>query len=206
MSEEFSEKLNKYKIPLILCLVGVVLIGGGAFSSNLLSTGPKSSAKPIQYSDKSVVSAQTTIKVDVSGAVKTPGVYSVPSDARVEDLIKSAEGFHASASAEYINKTLNLSQKLTDGQKIYIPFTGEPFDYAQGGNGVVAGAKTANNSAKIGINSGSQSDLESLPGVGPATAIKIINVRPYQSLDELRTKKAVSKSVFNKIKDLVDLN
>lgn len=205
MSEEFSERLNRYKIPLILCLVGVVLIGGGTFSSNLLSTLPQSSAKPVQYSDKSVLTTQTSIKVDVSGAVNTPGVYSLPSDARIEDLIKASEGFHASASAEYINKTLNLSQKLVDGQKIYIPFTGESYT-PQNGVAQVAGLTSTNASGKIGINTGSQSDLESLPGIGPATATKIINARPYQTLDELRTKKAVSKAVYDKIKDLVDLN
>lgn len=202
--ESLPVKLNKYKIPLILCLVGVVLIVGGLFSSNLLSTPISNTAKETSLPKKSVVTAQSInpeIKVDLSGAVKNPGVYSLPQDSRIEDVIKLSQGFLASASAEFINKTLNLSQKLSDGQKIYIPFEGEAFQLQT----QVAGISTSQNS-KIGINSASASDLDKLPSVGPATSQKIITNRPYQTLEDLLNKKVISKSVYSKIKDLIDLN
>lgn len=206
----FSEKLNKYKIPLVLCLVGGVLVVGGTFSSNLISRPTTNSANPTDYNKKSVVTDQTLstgIKVDISGAVVSPGVYSLGSDARVEDLIKLAKGFSASASAEYIAKSLNLSAKLSDGQKVYIPLHGEAFQaQAVTGGGQVAGATTTNIGGKIGINTATESKLEELPGVGPATASKIIQGRPYSTIDELRTKKAVGKALLEKIRDLVDLN
>lgn len=197
--EQLNEVLDKYKIPLVLSLVGIVLIIGGVFSSGVLNNKPK------VFPKESIVQASplgSQIKVDVSGAVNNPAVYALSSNSRVEDAVKVAGGFSSSASAEYISKGLNMSQKISDGMKIYIPFEGDPAPYGAG-QGLVAGAATG---GKIGVNNGTQSQLESLPGVGPATAIKIIAARPYQDILELRTKKAVSKAVFEKIKDLVDLN
>lgn len=198
--EALNEKLNLYKVPIALSMVGLVLIIGGIFSSGLFNE-PKTYPKESLSSSKQ---ANSQIKVDVSGAVNRPAVYSLSSNSRVEDAIKAAGGFSASASAEFVTKMLNLSAKLVDGQKIYIPFIGE----RQGGGTAVLGTSAATGSVgtKIGINSASQSELESLPGVGPATASKITSLRPYSEILDLKTKKAVSNSVFEKIKDLVDLN
>ena len=194
--EGLNEKLDQLKVPIGLSLVGLVLIIGGTVSSGLLK-------KSKEFPKESIVrESSSLIKVDISGAVQKPGVYSLSTNSRVEELIKKAGGFVASASSEYISKSLNLSQKISDGQKFYIPFEGEPAPVGAG-QGLVAGASTV---SKIGLNSGTQIQLESLPGIGPATASKIMNARPYTDINELITKKAVSKSVFEKIKDLVDLN
>ena len=206
MSEQFKEVLDKYKFPIIFSFVGVILIIGGIFSSNLNPSNSKyKSASQLTKlaATKSLnpVAKNSELKVDISGAISNPGVHILPPDARIEDAIKSAGGFSASASANYISKSLNLSQKLSDGQKIYIPFEGESGP-VQSGGGEVAGAQTN----IIGINSGSESQLDSLPGIGPVTAKKIISNRPYQTLDDLVTKKAVGKALFEKIKDLINLN
>lgn len=193
--ESFNEKLNQYKLPIALSLVGLVLIIGGVFSSGLLN-------KQKSYPKESrVQNNPSQIKVDVSGAVNKPGVYAVLVGARVEDAVKNAGGFAENANQEYISKSLNLSQKIIDGQKIYIPFAGET-SVGAGQGGVIAGTQVS----KIGLNSASQKHLEDLPGVGAATALKIIATRPFATVEELLTKKVVSRSVFEKIKDLVDLN
>lgn len=198
-----SQKLNDYKLPLGLFLVGGVMLIGGLFSSNLIQKEkPKENFPKESLITKSELSE---IKVDVSGAVNSPGVFSLEKDLRVEDAIKKAGGFSENANKEYISKSLNLSQKITDGLKIYIPFDGEE-------GGTVAGVAVSGNTksislqGKVGINSADQLGLESLPGVGPATAKKIIDNRPYSSVEELISKKAVSKSVYTKILELVDLN
>lgn len=194
--ESLNEKLNTYKVPIALCLVGLVLLIGGIITSGLFT-------KPKEYPKESIVEKSSTIsqgiKIDLSGAVVTPGVYSLDKDARIEDAIKVGGGFTQNANKEFISKNLNISQKLNDGQKIYIPFEGE---LALSTSSQVAGASTG----KVSINSGSQSELESLPGVGPATASKIISTRPYGSIEELISKKAITKSVFEKIKDQILLN
>lgn len=204
--ESINEKLNEYKLPIGLLLVGGVLLIGGLFSSNLIK---KETPKPTNFPKESIVleSTLTDIKIDVAGAVNKPGVFSLNKEARVEDAIKLAGGFSDSASKEYVSKRLNLSQKITDGLKIYIPFEGESASVGVIG-GVRAIGEVAGISAqgKIGINSADQASLESLSGIGPVTAKKIIDNRPYASLEELLSKKAVSKSVYTKILELVDLN
>jgi len=202
--DRINEKLNEFKLPIGLLLVGGVLLVGGLFSSNLIQK-PKS---PENFPKESIVSAGeiSEVKIDVSGAVNNPGVFSLNKESRIEDAVKLAGGFSDQASKEYISKRLNLSQKISDGLKIYIPFEGEQ---ANGqltmDNGQVAGAATSI-SGKIGINSAEQASLESLPGIGAVTAKKIIDNRPYATLEELLSKKAVSKSVYTKILELVDLN
>ncbi|EKD91286.1 MAG: hypothetical protein ACD_30C00028G0005 [uncultured bacterium] len=191
--DSLNSKLDQYKLPIALCLVGLVLIIGGIISSGFLN-------KPKTIPKESLVKNDTPglIKVDISGAVLKPAVYEISQTARIEDVIKLAGGFSQNANQEYISKSLNLSQKISDGQKIYIPINGEIAPIGQ-----VAGASAA---GKIGINSSSQADLEKLPGVGPATAAKIISSRPYNDLNELVSKKAVSKALLEKIKDMIDLN
>lgn len=205
--EGFNQKLNEYKLPIGLLLLGAVLLIGGLFSSNLI----QKKETPKNFPKESIVSESqlSDVKIDVSGAVNNPGVFSLNKESRIEDAVKLAGGFSENASKEYVSKHLNLSQKISDGLKIYIPFEGED----SLGVGVVGkvgavGGEVAGVSAsgKIGINSADQASLEGLPGVGPVTAKKIMEKRPYASLEELLSKKAVSKSVYTKILELIDLN
>ncbi len=201
--EELNSKLNAYKIPIGFFVVGVVLLIGGLFSSNLIGKPePK-----IEFPKESIVSQSSLdeIKIDVSGAVNSPGVFTISENSRIEDAISLAGGFTDKANKEFISKKLNLSQKVTDGLKIYIPFEGEEAGEirAVGGIGEIAGVSAQ---GKVGINSADQVSLEALPGIGPVTAKKIIENRPYAKVEELLSKKSVSKAVFTKIKELVDLN
>lgn len=191
IAEKFMEKLNEfldsYKLPLALTFVGLVLIVGGIISSRY-SNSPKVYPKAENFGQGTKVGE---IKIDVSGAVTTPGVYTLDSNSRLEDAIKAAGGFSEDVNTDAVARLVNLSQKLTDGAKVYIPALNDKLPSVAG---------------KIGINSASQSELESMPGVGPVTAGNILNNRPYSSVEELLTKKLVSKSVYDKIKDLVDTN
>ena len=187
--------VDKFKLPIALSLVGVVLIIGGLFASS--SGKPQSNDFP----KESIVSGQKFISIDVSGAVNSPGVHQVEESGRIEDAINAAGGFSEKANTEYIDKQLNLAQKLTDGTKIYIPFEGET------SAGTVMGVRSqASGTAineKVNINTSTQAQLESLSGVGPVTASKIITGRPYASIEELLGKKIVGKAVYEKIKDFI---
>lgn len=186
----WKEKAEKFKLPIALSLVGIVLIIGGVFASGLNKPQPK------VFPRESLVQTQKMISVDVSGAVAKPGVYQLIDGSRVEDAVKAAGGVTQDANQEYISKTLNLAQKLSDGSKVYVPLTGEQ-GIAPQGDGVVAGARVV----KVNINTASQSELEALPGIGPVSASRIISDRPYQVIEDLLNKKVINKSVFEKIKD-----
>ncbi len=199
MDGNFLEKVEKFKLPIALSLLGIVLIIGGIFASGLNEQVPSfgSKQKIKEYPKESLVQTQKTISVDVSGAVLKPGVYQLNEGSRIEDSIKAAGGFSDDSNKEYISKYLNMAQKLSDGTKIYVPLDGEMTVNTSGGTSA-AGASTQ---SKLNINTSSQSELETLSGIGPVTASKIISARPYQSIDELTSKKIVSKAVFEKIKD-----
>lgn len=200
--DRFNEKLNEFKLPIGLLLVGGVLLIGGLFSSNLIQKDTVVEAE--NYPRESMVSetALTEVKVDVAGAVNSPGVFSLSKESRIEDAIKMAGGFSRNVDKEFVAARLNLSQKISDGLKIYIPFEGEEVKTISD----VKGASAVSGSEKVGINSADQVSLESLPGIGAVTAKKIIDNRPYSGIEELLSKKAVSKSVYSKIVELVDLN
>jgi competence protein ComEA len=140
------------------------------------------------------------IVVDVEGAVQKPGIYNLPEESREQDAIKAAGGVSSKANFEAIAKGMNMAARLSDGMKLYIPFEDELPTTSTGDQSVI-GASTGS----ISVNSASESQLESLPGVGAVTAGKIISNRPYSSLEDLTAKKAVSNSVFQKIKDLISL-
>ena len=187
----WREKLEQFKIPIALSLFGLVLIIGGAFASGLNKQQPKT------YPKESLVQSQKLISVDVSGAVQKPGVYKLTDGSRIEQAIQASGGFSQEANQEYISKYLNMAQKLSDGSKVYVPFEGEQASGSQG-SGTVAGTQT---SSQININTATQAELETLPGIASIRASNIISGRPYQVVEDLLNKKIVTKAVFEKIKE-----
>lgn len=152
---------------------------------------------PIVFSDEASVAGvlSGTIQIDIEGAVVNPGVYELPAGSRVENAIVTAGGLSEEADEELLAKTVNRAAKVVDGGKIYIPIKGESSTLYD-----VSGNSSGSLERLVNINSASQSELEALPGVGPVTAGKIIFNRPYQTLEELISKKAVGQSLFEKIK------
>lgn len=196
-SSYLLELLGRFKIPIALSLVGLVLILGGLFTQSIKNN------KDSHFAKESIVESKKLIQVDVSGAVVKVGVYQLTEGARVEDAIKAAGGFSPSANKEYISRNLNMAQKLSDGSKIYVPAEGETLSGGLSGqSGVVAGSEAK---SMVNINTASQAELEALPAVGPVTASKIISDRPYQNPEDLLNKKVVSKAVFEKIKDSITI-
>lgn len=151
-------------------------------------------------------SAKQSIIVDVAGAVVKPGVYHLSSEARLQDALIAAGGLSGNADRAWVAKSLNLAAKLQDAAKIYIPTMSESSKGDTGDRGAIGGLGSTgivNSNQQMNVNTASQSQLESLSGVGPVTAQKIIDGRPYSSIDELLSKKIVGKSVFGKIKDKI---
>ncbi|MBI4999740.1 ComEA family DNA-binding protein [Candidatus Gottesmanbacteria bacterium] len=186
--EKIQDLLSFYKIPLIFALLGVFLLGGAV----VLWQSQRQTAR-ITFTQEATESAM--IKADIEGAIVNPGVYQLLSGSRIQDLLIVAGGLAGDADREWVNKNLNLAAKVLDGGKIYVPKTGEI--------GELGGLGSEKITGKISLNSASPSELDTLPGVGPVTAQKIIDNRPYQTTEELLSKKIVGKSTFEKIKDKI---
>ena len=134
-------------------------------------------------------------KIDLEGAVERPGVYEMTNDSRIQDVLITAGGLTAKASRTYVSQNINLAQRVYDGQKIFIPE--ENLDNKQ--------SNLSNQSNLVSLNTATEAQLDSLPGIGQVTAQKIISNRPYQSISQLIENKIVSQSVYLKIKDLISL-
>jgi competence protein ComEA len=186
------ETLFKFKVPLTLAFLGIVFVALGIMSPSLNQKA--SDNKEIVVSNPSSSQSGSKIKVDVSGAVKAPGVYSLDKDSRVFDAVTAAGGLTSEADQSWVAKTINLAAKLLDGQKIYIKTIDQKSNLTK-----------EDADSKININTASESELDSLPGVGKVTAEKIIAARPFSDPKELLTKKIVGNSTYEKIKDLVSV-
>lgn len=209
LKEKYLPLIKEHKIPLSLGIVGVGLLGYGLIS--LLGV-QRDSTEITFESGQNVANAETKsahkpIVVDVEGAVLKPGIHELPGDSRVQDALIAAGGMSEKADRVKVAQSMNLAAKVIDGGKIYIPFVGE----TSSATSLVSGTENSTNTLGvstgiININTASETELDTLSGVGPSTARKIISARPYGSVDELLSKKAVGKSVFEKIKDKVSAN
>lgn len=135
--------------------------------------------------------------VQIAGAVKAPGVYRLPAGSRVTDLVEVAGGPIDGADQHQ----LPLAQKLTDGQRIVLARPGE----AVVGVGPMGNA--AGPSAPLNLNSATAQQLETLPGIGPATAAAIITYRnqkgPLRSVDDLLNVRGIGPAKLDAFRELV---
>ena len=150
-----------------------------------------------QY-ERETQSSQEEIWVDIGGTVKTPGLYAFTKGARVGEAISRAGGLTSQANRRYVAEELNLSQLLTDQQKIYIPDQSSAFS-------ALTASPDSGASTKVSINKASVSQLDELPGIGQKRASDIIANRPYQTLEEFQKKLKFSEIVFHKLEPLLSL-
>lgn len=149
------------------------------------------------------ISNGATIQVYIVGAVKHPGVYTLPANARVYQLIQAAGGTLPSANLVAID----LAARLSDGQEIYVLSVGEtPPILTNNSSGTSAsGTPTLAPGQLVNINTATETAMEQELHVSSTTAKKIIDYRtqhgPYTSVDQLL--QVVSQSIYDRIKGLV---
>ena len=147
------------------------------------------------------VPTEKPIVIHISGAVPRPGVYALAQGSRVQDVISAAGGFLADA-----DKTgINLARALEDGEQLDIP-------YLVGVSPVIGtelpiATIPASSYELVNINTATQADLESLPGIGPTTAQKIIQYReqngPFVTTQDIINVSGIGPGTYERIKDLI---
>lgn len=195
--DNYKPLLKQHWPPILLGLAGLIFLGYGLIA--FLGSSDSSNGvvfEPQQASGSAVSNQDGNIVVDVEGAVVKPGVYHLPFDSRIWDALVASGGLSANADRNWVARSLNLALKLKDGSKIYIPQEGDNQSVATN----ISGDSVDH---QININTASQQGLESLAGIGPVTAQKIIDGRPYNVIEDLLTKKIVSEKVFEKIKERI---
>lgn len=172
------------------------------------NSSEKESSKEDQEIAEEVKKTPTSIFVYVCGAVEKPGVYELFEGDRVVDAVEAAGGFLETADKTYVN----LAALLDDGIKLYIPTMQETMESAAlqvetfDKESTSLGSDSAGaGSGLININSATRDELTALPGIGNATAEKIISYREqhgaFKSIEDIMNVSGIKDKLFSKIKD-----
>ncbi len=157
---------------------------------------------------------QSPYEVYVVGAVAQPGVYALPPGSRVKDAVQSAGGLLKEADAEAIN----LAALLMDGDRIRVPTQKAPSPSRPVSTSSGASVSTPNSAPGvaltltvtaqlININTATLEELDTLPGIGPALASRIIAYRQlyggFKAVQDIMNVDGIGPAIFSKIKDLI---
>lgn len=178
---------------MIAAAVSVVVVAFGAYwlvraplpstEAGLPTATTVGSTTPTIARSTATTDPDASVVVHVVGAVNVPGVYELRSTSRVNDAIESAGGPATDAALDGVN----LAATLADGQRIYVPVDGEVDPATVPSASFPAGATVA--VGPVDINRATAGELETLPGIGPATATAIVEDRersgPFLSIDDL---------------------
>lgn len=170
--------------------------------------------------------------IHVIGSVNNPGAVKLQEGQRIKDAIEAAGGLLPEADVDAIN----MVYALKDGQKIYVPskiesdktnqskpaiaqiqakntvIANDLNGVVEDNTGIVEGpeSQTSESNKKININIASESELDKLPGVGPATAVKIIEYREksggFNKIEDIMNVYGIGKSKFDKMKEMITTN
>lgn len=145
------------------------------------------------------------IIIHVTGAVKNQGIVRLQEGARISDVIDIAGGITNEADLSKIN----LAYEVEDGQKIYVPKVKDETDIEsiteEAGENVLEDNNS--NSSKVNINTASQTELETLSGVGSSTALKIINYREengeFEKVEDIKNVPGIGDAKFESLKESI---
>jgi len=201
----------------VTVVVSALSTAGGAGTTTITSppsTGASSEPGAPGGAGASAGDADGALFVHVHGAVVSPGLYELAAGARVVDVVAAAGGFADGADQAGVN----LARPLVDGEQLRVPAVGEPAAAVGDGGGGAAGAGGAAGGAGVGgagaggaaavdLNLADDAALQTLPGVGPATAAAILDWREqngaFRSVDDLLGVPGIGEKTLEKLRPQV---
>ena len=140
------------------------------------------------------------LRVYVTGAVHKPDVYVLAPNSIVKDAIAAAGGATADADLDRIN----LAVQVSDQQHIYVPRKGEESPPIAPPTAALSSTVPSASAGKVNINAASVEELDTLPGIGPAIAQRIVDYRtengPFATIEDLMQVKGIGPSTFDELK------
>lgn len=207
--QQLIQKYKAYVIPLVIAIPLLIYFFTSTYSAN---NELPFEAIPSQIS-QTIPTEETnplpnTIFVDVKGAVKMPGVYKLQQGDRLIDAINEAGGYLAEANANVLNHAL----KVTDEMVIYVPLIGEnieDFKLFQDIQSNPTATSVDSSSNKINLNTATEAELTTLPGIGPSKAQAIIDYREtvgrFKVIEDLKNVSGIGDKTYEKLKDQIDV-
>ena len=221
------KKINK-KIVVYIIIISVialiiheVAIKKENFIENITDINTIETSEENEAKEQKKVDITNKIMVYITGEVKNPGIYELEENSRIKDVIEKAGGLKETADITDIN----LATILQDEDKITIPTKDKKMEEKQNTERIQSNkqSKTTeksqnttsistnttgkNQNTKVNINTATQTELETLPGIGPSTASKIVSYRKengkFKSIEEIKKVNGIGESKYKKIKELI---
>lgn len=202
------EILNKKQKIILIMVVAFILIFIGYYIIKKTNENKYTSLEIIEENetiDNNTEETSNIIIVHITGEVKKQGIIEIEEGARIADIIDKAGG----ATEEADLSKINLAYQVEDGQKIYIPNKNEiqNIEYITDDAGEEVISNDANKTEKININTSSQTELETLSGIGPSTALKIIEYREengkFKTIEDIKNVPGIGDAKFENIKESI---
>ena len=221
------KKINK-KIVVYIIIISVialiiyeVAIKKENLIENITDINTIETSEENETKEQKKVDITKGIMVYITGEVKNPGIYELEENSRIKDVIEKAGGLKETADITDIN----LATILQDEDKITIPTKDKTMEEKQNTERIQSNkqSKTTeksqnttsistnttgkNQNTKVNINTATQTELETLPGIGPSTASKIVSYRKengkFKSIEEIKKVNGIGESKYKKIKELI---
>ena len=204
-------KETSLKMKIIIIAAAVIIIGTiGLYIHNITNDDENyqeiEETSTNQNEEIETENTQEKIMVHIIGEVKNQGVVVLESGARIVDAIEAAGGETDEADLT----KLNLANILNDGEKIKVPKKGEEQqEYITSTSGLETSEENKTESQKININTANLEELTKLPGIGEATANKIISYRKetgkFKTIEDLKNVPGIGNSKFDNLKDMITI-
>lgn len=188
----FARRVGAVPVLVLFGAAGAVVVAG--FLVGVRHGSPEPIELPLAAAGAPLPVATTQpslLKVHLAGAVRRPGLYEVSAGFRVGDLVDAAGGLDVDAD----EAAVNLAERLSDGQQIYVPVEGEL---------PVGESPDPDPAGPVDVNTASAAQLDELPGIGPSLAAAIIAYRtehgPFTSLDALERVPGIGPSKLSRLR------
>lgn len=187
----------------LLTTIAVLILGTaylffqrGSAENESLSYSEKSAEETVTQSPKAGDSASASVYIHVLGQVKKPGVYRFNKEPRGVEVVERAGGFTKNADTASVNLALSVS----DGTQFVI-------EDKRKEKGKKGDSKNEEKDKKVNLNTASQEELQTIPGIGPSKAVQIISYREtngsFKTIEDIMKISGIKEGVFNKIKDSI---
>lgn len=170
---------------------------------------PPATVTPAPSATATPTATAAPLLVDVAGAVRMPGVYSLPPGSRAQQAIDAAGGILSDADL----RAISLARALRDGEKLYVPQQGEvppPASRSASDPEAAAQLEVEEPATPININTADVDALQVLPGIGPKTAQAIVDYRgangPFETIEDVVQVKGIGEATLESLRPLITVD